>query len=324
MKFFVTGGAGFIGSHFCDQALRLGHQVAAYDDLSTGLEYFLKGAVQNKNFELIKGDIRNLEQTQIAMKIFEPTWVIHFAANADVRKGLDRPRRDLDYNTIGTWNVLEAMRSSNCKRILFSSTGSTYGEPTVFPTPETCPFPEQTSLYGASKAAGEGLISAYCNGYGLKGFVFRFVSILGPRYTHGHVFDFMQKLKKDSSQLEVLGNGKQLKSYLNVEDLMAGLWKVISSENDPRVKPFNVFNIGHDEALTVDQSISYIVAKLGLKPKINYSGGERGWVGDSPRIQLDTQKLKSWGWAPKFSLKESVEQTVAFLVENGDLLNRDN
>lgn len=323
MRILVTGGAGFIGSHFCDQALKRGHEVAAFDNFSTGMELFLQKAKTHPTFKIIKADIRELEQTQLEFKNYCPDWVVHFAANADVRRGLERPRRDVDYNTIGTWNVLESMRASGCKRILFSSTGSVYGEPTVFPTPEGCPFPEQTSLYGASKAAGEGLISAYCHGYGFQGFVFRFVSILGPRYTHGHVFDFMKKLQRDPSKLEVLGNGKQLKSYLNVEDLMSGLWKVIESSKDPRMKPYNVFNIGHDDALTVDQSISYIVGKLNLKPKIVYSGGERGWVGDSPRIQLDTNKLKSWGWSPKYSLKESVEQTVAFLMENKELLNRD-
>ena len=311
-KFFVTGGAGFIGSHFCDTALEKGHQVMAYDDLSTGQKLFLKTALENKNFSLEVGDIRTLEQTQAAMAKFKPDWVIHFAANADVRRGLERPRRDLDYNTIGTWNVVESARGSNCKNILFSSTGSVYGEPAVFPTPESCAFPEQTSLYGASKMAGEGILSAYAHGYEMNSIVFRFVSILGPRYTHGHIFDFIKRLKLDPKKLDILGNGKQFKSYLHIFDLMKGLWAVIES----KPQGFQVFNIGHDEALTVDTSISYIVRELGIKPEMKYSGGERGWVGDSPRIQLECAKLKKLGWKPECNLEKGVVDTVHYLLKN--------
>jgi len=311
-KFFITGGAGFIGSHFCDTALEQGHQVMAYDDLSTGQKVFLKAALENKNFSLEIGDIRDLDQIQSAMNKFKPDWVVHFAANADVRLGLERPRRDLDYNTIGTWNVVEATRNSGCKNILFSSTGSAYGEPTVFPTPENCPFPEQTSLYGASKMAGEGILSAYAHGYQLNAVVFRFVSILGPRYTHGHIFDFIKRLKQNPKKLDVLGNGKQFKSYLHISDLMKGLWTVIKSQP----KSFQVFNIGHDDALTVDTSISYIVRELGVQPSLNYSGGERGWVGDSPRIQLDCTKLKKLGWKADNSLEKGVTDTVHYLLKN--------
>jgi UDP-glucose 4-epimerase len=318
MKFFVTGGAGFVGSHFVDWALKKGHEIVAFDDLSTGAEFFLDDAKTSSKFKLVLGDIREYEQIVSAATDFKPDWIIHFAANADVRLGLERPRRDLDYNTIGTWNVLEAARKSNCKNFLFSSTGSVYGEPNVFPTPEDCPFPIQTSLYGASKAAGENLISAYCFGYGLSAAVFRFVSILGPRYTHGHVFDFAKKLKQNSSELAILGNGKQLKSYLHINDLMAGLWLVIESS----VQGFNVYNIGHDEAITVDQSIGYLCDYLKLNPSRIYSGGERGWIGDSPRIQLATQKLKSKGWRPKYSLQESVTDTIRYISENSFLLER--
>lgn len=317
-KFLVTGGAGFIGSHFCDVALQKGHQVVAFDDLSTGLEIFLTEAKKNPNFRLAVGDIREYSQISDVANNFKPDWVIHFAANADVRRGLERPRRDLEYNTIGTWNVLDATQKSGCKNFLFSSTGSVYGEPDVFPTPETCPFPIQTSLYGASKAAGEGLISAYSMGFGMNSVVFRFVSIMGPRYTHGHVFDFAKRLKQDSSTLAILGNGKQLKSYLHIEDLMKGIWLTIES------KPtgFNVYNIGHDDALTVDQSVNYICEYLKINPKRTYSGGERGWVGDSPRIQLDTSKLKKLGWSAKHSLEKAVKDTIGYLTENSHLLNR--
>jgi UDP-glucose 4-epimerase len=316
-KFFVTGAAGFIGSHFTDRALARQHQVMGFDNLSTGQKYFLNGALENKNFKLVEGDIREIEQVQQAMNDFKPDWVIHFAANADVRKGLERPRRDLDYNTIGTWNVVESAKVAGCKNMLFSSTGSVYGEPKVFPTPEASPFPEQTSLYGASKLAGEGILSAYSHGYGMNNIVFRFVSILGPRYTHGHVFDFMRKLSADSKKLTVLGNGKQLKSYLHIEDLMKGLWLTIES----KPQGFKVFNIGHDDALMVDQSIGYITRELRIEPKLEHTGGERGWVGDSPRIQLDCSHLKKLGWSAEKSLEQGVVDTVRYLQENNFLLN---
>jgi UDP-glucose 4-epimerase len=316
VKFLVTGGAGFIGSHFCDRALHEGHSVVAYDDLSTGNILFLEAAQKNSKFQFVRGDIRDFEQTTEIMKTHAPDWVAHFAANADVRFGLERPRRDLDYNTMGTWNVAEAARLAGTKNILFSSTGSVYGEPEVFPTPENAPFPVQTSLYAASKLAGEAILSSYAIGYEMNAVVFRFVSILGPRYTHGHIFDFIKSLLKDPTALKVLGNGLQTKSYLHVTDLMNGLWTVINSNP----KGFKVLNIGHDDALTVNRSIGYISKHMGVDPKLNYTGGERGWVGDSPRIQLDTTLLKSMGWKTQRTLEESVYDTARYLTQNQHLL----
>ncbi len=316
-RVLVTGGAGFVGSHFCDRALALGAKVVAFDDLSTGQELFLKSAARNASFRLVRGDIRELNQIESACLEFRPTLIAHFAANADVRRGLERPRRDLDYNTIGTWNVTEAARRSGCMNLVFSSTGSVYGEPEIFPTPETCPFPTQTSLYAASKLAGEGILSAYSIGYGINATVFRFVSILGPRYSHGHVFDFVKNLRANPNRLRVLGNGLQLKSYLHVEDLMNGLFHILGKP----MSGFNVFNIGHDDALTVNRSLSYILDELKLKPELEYSGGERGWIGDSPRIQLDCAKLKGKGWMYKRTLEEGVRDTVRFLLANESLFS---
>ncbi len=311
-KFFVTGGAGFIGSHFCDNAIAKGHEVLCFDDFSTGQEFFLENLWENKKFQVFRGDIRNYDELLTGMNKFKPDWVVHFAANADVRLGTERPRRDLEYNTIGTWNIAETARLAGTKNILFSSTGSAYGEPKIFPTPEDCPFPEQTSLYGASKTAGEGILSAYANGFSMNATVFRFVSILGPRYTHGHVFDFMKALLKDPTQLKILGNGQQLKSYLHIEDLMRGLWAVI----DKNPKGFQVFNIGHDDAMTVDRSIGYILDEMKLTTQKNYTGGERGWIGDSPRIQLECSKLKNLGWNFEHSLEKGVRDTVQYLSKN--------
>ena len=197
--YVVTGCAGFIGSNVVDRLLLQGHKVIGIDNFSTGQHQFLKNALEHSNFCLHKADLLDLENLK---KIFiGANAVFHFAANADVRFGTEQPRKDLEQNTIATYNVLEAMRANSIKKIIFSSTGSVYGEALVVPTPEDGPFPIQTSLYGASKAAGEGLISAYCEGFGFQSWIFRFVSILGERYTHGHVFDFYQKLKADPMRL---------------------------------------------------------------------------------------------------------------------------
>jgi UDP-glucose 4-epimerase len=235
-----------------------------------------------------------------------------------VRHGLEHPRRDLEQNTLGTFSVLEAMRSAGVRRIAFSSTGSIYGEPEVFPTPEVCPFPVQTSLYGASKLAGEGLISAYSTGYAFDGWVFRFVSILGERYTHGHVFDFVKQLRSDPGRLRVLGNGLQRKSYLYVQDCVDAMLRAIESAP----QGFHVFNLGTDEYVTVNQSIAVITRTLDVEPELIYSGGERSWVGDSPFIFLDTAKIRATGWRPKLSIPQAVERTVTWLAANPTILER--
>jgi UDP-glucose 4-epimerase len=225
LRVFVTGAAGFIGSHMVDRLLAAGHHVVGFDNMSTGQRGFLEKALGHPQFRFHQADL--LDRTSLAQAMEGAELVVHFAANADVRFGTEHPRKDLEQNTIATWNVLEAMREHGSKRIVFSSTGSVYGEPDIFPTPETCPFPIQTSLYGASKLAAEGLIQAYCEGFGLQGYIFRFVSILGERYSHGHVFDFYQQLAEHPEHLHVLGNGHQRKSYLYVQDCIDGLLAAI-------------------------------------------------------------------------------------------------
>src|SRR6188768_1738099 len=217
----VTGGAGFIGSSAVDRLLATGADVVAFDNFSTGRREFLSGALAHPRFTLIEGDL--LDEAAITQAMAGCDLVLHFAANADVRFGTEHPRRDLEQNTIATFNVLEAMRASGVTRIGFSSTGSVYGEAAVIPTPEDAPFPVQTSLYGASKLAGEGLIAAYATGFGVTGCIFRFVSILGERYTHGHVFDFYKSLRRDPARLRVLGNGRQRKSYLYIQDCLSAI-----------------------------------------------------------------------------------------------------
>ncbi len=309
-SYIVTGAAGFIGSTLVDRLLKDGNLVVGVDNFSTGQRRFLNDALMNPNFRLIEMDILDLDALKVAFTGGEA--VFHLAANADVRFGTDHPRRDLEQNTIATYNVLEAMRTNGIKKIAFSSTGSVYGEAPVVPTPEDGPFPIQTSLYGASKAAGEGLISAYCEGFGFQACIFRFVSILGERYTHGHVFDFYQKLKADPTCLPVLGNGKQRKSYLYVQDCIDAILLAMSKAPNK----VNIFNLGVDGYCEVNDSIGWICQELSLTPSIKYSGGDRGWIGDNPFIFLDTKRIQSLGWEPKLSIQEGVVKTVQYLRDN--------
>ena len=310
MRVFVTGAAGFVGSHLVDRMLADGHSVTGYDNFSTGKREFLAGAANHPNFTLVEGDL--LDTDMLDRAVAGADLVLHMAANADVRFGLEHPRKDLEQNTIATFNVLEAMRAHGVKTIAFSSTGSVYGEAALIPTPEDAPFPVQTSLYGASKVACEGLIAAYAEGYGIRGFIFRFVSLLGERYTHGHVFDFTQRLTADPSRLHILGNGNQRKSYLYIGDCIDAMLIAIERA-DGKV---NIFNLGTNEYCQVDDSVGWISARLGVSPERSYSGGERGWVGDNPFIFLDTQRIRSLGWVPKLSIREGVESTVDWLQVN--------
>jgi UDP-glucose 4-epimerase len=310
MKVFITGCAGFIGSNLLDRLITEGHFVVGIDNFSTGQPRFLDLALKSERFEFVQGDLLDDRKFIEAMSGCEI--VFHLGANADVRSGVAHPRKDLEQNTIATHNVLEAMRVNGIKRIAFSSTGSVYGETTVIPTPEDAPFPIQTSLYGASKLAAEGLIAAYCEGFGLESYIFRFVSILGERYTHGHVFDFFKQLKQDPTRLRVLGDGKQRKSYLYVQDCVDAMLVAVSRARD-RV---NIFNLGVDDYCEVNHSIHWIRETLGVKPVIEYTGGDRGWIGDNPFIFLNTKKIRSLGWEPKVSIREGVVRTVDFLRAN--------
>jgi UDP-glucose 4-epimerase len=313
MKVLVTGAAGFIGSNVVDRLLSIGYDVVGYDNFSTGREEFLAGAVTSSRFRLVRADLLDLDKLKSEMAGVD--LVLHLAANADVRFGTDHPRRDLEQNAIATWNVLEAMRANGTKRIGFSSTGSVYGEPTVHPTPEDAPFPVQTSLYGASKLAAEGLLQAYAEGFGFQVYIFRFVSILGERYTHGHVFDFLKQLRQHPDHLHILGNGLQRKSYLYVQDCVDAILTILSKAEGP----VNIYNLGTDEYCTVNESVGWICERAECSPHKTYSGGERGWIGDSPFIFLDCQKLRGLGWKPALTIREAVIRTVEYLQSHPQL-----
>jgi UDP-glucose 4-epimerase len=307
----VTGGAGFIGSHVSDALVREGAKVTIVDNFSTGYRELVH---QGDGVTLVEADLLDYEALRRVMAKQE--FVFHIAANADVKDGLLHPRRDVEQNIVATQNVLEAMRANGVKQIAFSSTGALYGDATVYPTPENAPFPIQTSLYGASKVAAEGLLTAYALGYGFSAWIFRFVSLLGPRYSHGHVIDFWRKLKKDPTVLDVLGDGRQKKSYLHVEDCVRGMFIAIEKGGFSQGAPYAIYNLGHSELLEVSESIRIISREMGITPTLRYSGGERGWIGDAPRILLDTKKIQSLGWSTTKTIEESVVETLRYIEKN--------
>lgn len=312
---FITGAAGFIGSNLVDLLLRLGKRVVGFDNFTTGQEAFIAEARKHPACRMIQGDVLQLDALTAAMAGCDT--VIHLAANADVRFGLEHPRKDIEQNTLATFNVLEAMRAAGIGRIAFASTGSVYGEATVIPTPEDAPFPIQTSLYAASKLAGEGLIHAYCEGYKFEGYIFRFVSILGERYTHGHVFDFYKQLLEHPERLQVLGDGSQKKSYLYVGDCLEAILHVMNLATAKKAKHrVEVYNLGTDEFCRVTDSIGWIVQYLGLKPKLEFTGGTRGWIGDNPFIFLDTKKIRGTGCRPKLTIQQGILRTLDWLRAN--------
>jgi UDP-glucose 4-epimerase len=320
-KVFVTGAAGFIGSNLVDRLLAKGNQVVGWDNFSTGQREFLELALANKKFKLIEGD--NLDLPALIRAMAGCDTVFHLAANADVRFGLDHPHKDFQQNAVATFNVLEAMRANNIKRIAFSSTGSVYGEAEIIPTREDHPFPVQTSLYAASKLACEGFIHAYCEGYGFEGYIFRFVSILGERYTHGHVLDFYRQLLDNPNKLRVLGDGKQRKSYLYIGDCIEAMLHVLARGTAKSAKHHvECYNLGTKEYVEVNDSIRYICRALKAKPKIEYSGGNKGWIGDNPFIFLDTKKIRATGWKTTLTIEQGIGRTLKWLQQNQWVLQR--
>jgi UDP-glucose 4-epimerase len=308
----ITGGGGFIGSTLADRLSAAGAQVVLVDDFRRGRREFVESALRRPGVRLIDGDVLDAGVLEDAVDGCD--WVFHLQANADVRKGLEHPRRDLEQNTIATANVLEAMRARDVRRIAFASSGSVYGEPQMFPTPEDAPFPLQTSLYSASKLAGEALISAYASGYGFTGVICRFVSILGERYTHGHLFDFYCALRRDPSHLLVQGDGRQEKSYLYVQDCVDAMLTA-AAHHGSEAGAF-VYNVGSHETLTVDDSIALVSEHLAASPEVEYTGGARGWVGDSPLIHLDVARIGALGWRPQLTIRQAATRTLQWFDAN--------
>jgi UDP-glucose 4-epimerase len=303
--YFITGCAGFIGSNFCREALKLGNKVIGVDNFSTGHRKFIQEFELNPNFNFYELDLKADPFSHLIKNV---DYVVHFAALADIRSGIDDPSTSFDENILVTHRVLEALRNSECKKIVFASTGSVYDSKNKIASKETDFLNPQTSIYSASKVASEALIQSYCNTFNLQCWIFRFVSVLGRNYNHGHVFDFVKNFRK-SNILNVLGNGLQNKSYVNVNDCISAIFLAISKTNETT----NLFNIGLNETMTVKESISIIAECLNINPMLKFQDSDRGWIGDIPFILLDASCLLSLGWKPKFSIRESVIETVNFL-----------
>ncbi|OGY21687.1 MAG: hypothetical protein A2126_01760 [Candidatus Woykebacteria bacterium GWB1_45_5] len=313
MKYLVTGGAGFIGSHVADELIKRGGQVVVYDNFSTGKELFVQHHQENPNFKLVQGDV--LDKDLLNKSLREVDFVFHFAAHADVRSGFENHEIDHVQNLEATQNVLETMLKNGIKNIAFPSTSSVYGDATVHPTPEDSPF-QPTSLYGATKAAAESYIHTYAGYYDWKAYIFRFVSWIGERYTHGIIYDLMKKLKENPKQLELLSDGTPKKSSLYVKDGIDAIFTIIEKAKEQ----INIYNLGHTEILTVDQTVNIILDELEVKLEKKYLGGKIGWKGDNYFVHLSTGKLDKFGWQPKTSIEEGIRKTIRYLKENPQLL----
>lgn len=315
MKYLITGGAGFIGSYIVDKLIKDGEKVIVYDNFSTGKKAFIKHHLKNNKFELIKADLSDEKKLNKAMKGVD--FVFHLAAHADVRSGIEDHSIDHEQNLEMTQNVLEAMIKNNIKNLAFSSTSSVYGDANMHPTPEDCPF-NPTSLYGATKAACESYIQAYASYYNLKVYIFRFVSFLGPRYTHGIVFDVLKKLRQNPKSIKLFSDGSPKKSSLAVSDGVDAIFQIISKSKEK----INVYNIGHKEVLTVSEIVDTIlqITKQKSVKKI-WMGKKSNWKGDNEFVLLSINKLTKLGWKPTKSTKQSISEIVTYLQDNPDLLN---
>lgn len=311
MKIFVTGGAGFIGSHLVDKLIERGDTVTVYDNLSSGKERYLDHHKKNQKFRLVKADLLDLEK--IKKEIKDHDVVFHIAANPFVRLGEKQTRLDLEQGAIATYNVLEAMRVNNIKKIVFSSSSVVYGETPGHPLPETYGPTLPISFYGAGKLAGEGLICAFCGTFDFQAWIYRFANVVGIRGTHGVIVDFIDKLRKNPKQLEILGDGKQKKPYLHVSELVDGIMFGFDHSNDK----INLFNLGVDSNTTVTHIAEMVVEEMGLKNvEFKYTGGERGWAGDVPKFQLSTEKMKKLGWKANLSSDQAVRKAIREILDN--------
>lgn len=311
MKIVVTGGAGFIGSCLVDRLSAEGHQVLVLDDLSTG-------RIENlENAKVTFAEVDLASEGSALEPILEGAAVVyHLAANADVRNGINKPKQDIRANVVATQRLCEAAKNTGVEKIIFSSTGAVYGDANQHPTREDAPFPVQTSLYGMSKVAAEGILSTYASHDFFQVVIHRFVSVLGPRYIHGHVFDFVQQLYRNPKQLRVLGNGTQRKSYMSVHDCVTGLMTLGNED------AISIYNLGSQDFCTVRDSVRWVCTELGVDPEVMFGTEPRGWIGDNPFTWLDIDRALSAGWETTMSIESSIRQTVAWLRDNAHLLDR--
>lgn len=307
MHALVTGGAGFVGSHLVDHLVSSGEQVTVFDNFSSGRTDFLSH--HGDGVGIIKGDLLNLDDVKQAMEGIDI--VYHLAANPDIRLGTSVTDTDLKQGTVATYNVLESMRLAGVKKIAFASSSVVYGEADQMPTREDYGPLFPISLYGASKLASEALITSWVGTFGLQAWIFRFANIVGARGTHGVIFDFIHKLKADPSRLEVLGNGRQEKSYMEVLDCVSAMAHIVNSEDEP----INCFNLGSDDTCSVSRIAEIVIEESGLENvSIEYTGGDRGWAGDVPKAMLDPTRMEATGFNTVYNSEGAVRHTAKVLM----------
>ncbi len=316
MRYVVTGGAGFIGSNIVDYLINQGNQVLVYDNFSTGRKIFIQHHLKNPNFRLVKNDLKNKQLVVNSFKNID--FVFHLAAHADVRSGFEDHFIDHRQNLEITHNVLEAMYKNNIKNIAFSSTSSVYGDAKIHPTPEDYPF-KPTSLYGATKAACESYIHTYASYYKMNSYIFRFVSIIGERYTHGIIFDLIKKARINSKSLKLISDGSPKKSSIYIQDAINAIFTVINKSREQ----FNIYNIGQNEVLTVKE-IANIIFNFAGYPNIKkvWLGKESNWKGDNEFVHLATTKLNKLGWKPQIQMEVGIKKTVIYLLNHPELYSR--
>ena len=312
MKILVTGGAGFIGSYIVDRLMRDNNEVTVFDNLSEGKKEFIEHHLDKDNFKFIEADLKDLDTVKAAMKGHEV--VFHLGANTDIRLGIEETGLHLEEGITTTYNVLEAMRINKIKKIVFSSSATIYGETPVIPLPEDYGPLLPISLYGAGKLASEGLVSAFCHTFNMQAWIYRFANIVGKRMGHGVIFDFIDKVRRNPHELEILGNGKQRKPFVYVEDCIDAILFGFNHSNNG----VNVFNIGCSTSTNVTRIAEMVVEEMGLKKvKFKYTGGERGWPGDVPQLRFNVEKLSRLGWEAKYTSDEAVRKAIRDLL--GDI-----
>ena len=309
MNVFVTGGAGFIGSHIVDRLIDDGNSVTVYDDLSSGKKEFIKHHLGDNKFTFIEADL--IDNEKITEAIDGHDVVFHIAANPDVRMGAQQPsiaKKDI----LVTYNLLDVMRENDIKKIVFSSSSVIYGETPPFPLPENYGPLLPISVYGAAKLAAEGLISSFCHTFDMQGWIYRFANVVGERGTHGVIVDFINKLKKNPNELEILGDGKQKKPYLDVKDTVDGMFFGFERANEH----INLFNLGCDTTTEVTRIAELVVKEMGLQNvTFRYTGGKRGWKGDVPQFQFDVEKIEKLGWKAKYSSDEVIKKAIRNVLD---------
>jgi len=309
LRVFVTGGAGFIGSHLVDALMGKGYVVTVYDNLSSGRMDFIEHHIGKKNFSFIEADLLDQKKLRECLEGYDV--VFHLAANPDVRLGVEKPdvaKQDI----IATYNLLDVMRLKNVKRIVFSSSSTVYGETPPIPLSEDYGPLLPISVYGAAKLASEGLVSSFCHTFDMQAWIFRFANVVGLRCTHGVIFDFINKLRKNPKELEILGDGRQRKSYLYVSDCVDGMLFGFENAKDQ----INLFNLGSDGATEVNRIAEMVVDEMKLRDvRFKYTGGKRGWKGDVPRFQFDISKIKKLGWMPRYDSDDAVRMAIKDLLQ---------